>query len=82
MDRNRFLLDQKTYSSFGGLNKKILDDLDLLAKSGLTGDQLNLTCKNIGRSSVTEIQKLTESFVDAARQYIKKTYSVDVEKVV
>lgn len=82
IDRNRFLLDQGTYRAFDQLNHKVLDYLDQIGKSGLSGELLNLRCRNTGRSSVGYVQKLSESFMDAARRYIREKYNVDVEKVV
>lgn len=82
IDRNRFLLDQETYRAFEGLNKKILEHINQIGTSGLRREGLNLMCRNLGRASVGEIQRLSESFVDAARRYIRSKYGVDVEKVV
>jgi hypothetical protein len=81
IDKNRFLLDQKTYSKFNLLNWKLLEHLREL-KIEKDIDIRDKNTRIIGRKNVSEIQQYSESFVDAARQYMKKTYNLNLEKVI
>jgi hypothetical protein len=80
IDKNRFLLDQTTYTKFNQLNWKLLKHIKIL-KAYKGGKVQDKECRVLGRKSVRDIQQLSEAFVDAARQYIKNTYKLDLEKV-
>jgi hypothetical protein len=80
IDKNRFLLDQTSYTRFTQLNWKLLEHIKTL-KAHKNAKVRDNECRKLGTKSVGEIQQLSEAFVDAARQYMKKTYRLDLEKV-
>ena len=81
MDKNRFLLDQSTYTKFNFLNWKLLDHINQLKKIKNIKKH-NQQTRIIRVFNVNELQKLTEEFVDAPHQYMNKKYDLGFEKVV
>ncbi len=80
IDKNRLLLDQETYRKFNALNQKIIEDADEIRAVSETSN-IDLHTRKIGAISTSAIQHLSEELVNATRNYIKKTYKVDLEKV-
>jgi hypothetical protein len=81
MDKNRLLLDQGTYNQFIVINHKLLEHLREI-KEFSNIDNIDIETRKIGRKNVNNIQQLCESFVDSARKYMKKTYDLNLEKVI
>ncbi|MGD0338238.1 MAG: hypothetical protein ABSB78_05565 [Bacteroidota bacterium] len=81
MDKNRFLLDQSTYTNFNHLDWKLLEHVNQLKIIG-NEKQRDMEARIIGVNNVGEIQKLTEEFVGAARLYMNRKYNSGFEKVV
>lgn len=77
-DRNRLLLDQKTYTAFdNGLNQKLLNDIETIKEKGPSEKE----CRKIGEETKEEMQRFVEEIFDSSRKFIKSKYKVDLEKV-
>ena len=73
IDKNRLLLDQDTYRAFDKLNNHILSSINQLIKLSLLEEESYNECRKLEREKCSEVQKLSEGFMEAARIYINKT---------
>ncbi|GAB6283081.1 MAG: hypothetical protein STSR0008_18360 [Ignavibacterium sp.] len=85
IDRNRFLIDQITYRAFDKLNNLALSSINQLKSLNLQDEELDKKSRELGREKCSEVQKLSEEFIDSARKYINenlKGKKIKIEKVV
>jgi len=81
VDQNLFLLDQETYRVFDDFNHLILDHLAEVESCGLPEEQWDRKCRDIGRKNVGAIQEKNARVIAAARGFIKRKYSIELETV-
>lgn len=77
VDKNRLLLDQKTYDAFIALDKKIVEHLKQL-KASSSSEIIDSATRNLGRKEVENLQQLATKIMESISRYIRGEYQVSV----